>query len=46
MRVGDREGCHIFFPLGYLLLPTVVSDPSSISATVDEVLCKFYIIFT
>jgi hypothetical protein len=42
---GDREGCDIFCPLGYLL-PTIVSDTSSISATIEEVLCKFYILFT
>ena len=46
MRVDDREGCHIFYPLGYLLLPTVVSDTSSMSATIAVVLCKFYILFT
>jgi hypothetical protein len=37
VRVGDREGCHIFYPWGYLLLPTIVSDTSTMSGIIDEV---------
>jgi hypothetical protein len=43
VSVADREGRHIFYPLGYLLLLVIVSDTSSMAATIEEVLCKFYV---